>query len=260
MYRDLIPHGKESFAWAMVTVVTNPAYFVRSLLETEKLVYFLQIMVPLALIPLTRSIGWFALIPGLIYSLMETQYHALVDIHFQYSPHFLAFMFPALVFALEKPSEPNSAMAKRVGALGAIVLGTVLCSYQYGPMFQQNNSRGGPIPYKFGWDTEGLSRYGSLSVLKEILPADARVAASAFTVTQISSRTNGYSLSISLYDADWILAPTARSEFVGEERPRTVQALQSGAFGVVAARGPFFLAKKGYSTEKNAAVLASIGP
>jgi len=260
MYRDLIPQGKESFAWAMVTVVTNPAYFLRSLLEMEKFVYFLQIMVPLALIPLTRKIGWFALIPGAVYSLMETQYHALVDIHFQYSPHFLAFMFPAMVIVLEKQSERNAMDAKRVGALGAIVLGTLLCSYQYGPMFQQNNSRGGPIPYKFGWDTEGMARHRAITALKEILPPEAKVAASAFTVTQISSRPDGYSLSISLYDADWILAPTVRSEFVGEERPRTLQALGSGAFGVVAIHHPFFLAKKGYSTAKNATVTASLGP
>jgi hypothetical protein len=244
----------------MVTVVTNPAYFIRSLLEMEKLVYFLQIMVPLALIPLSRKIGWFALIPGTIYSLMETQYHALVDIHFQYSPHFLAFMFPAMVFALEKQSERPTIDAKRVGALGAIVLGTLLCSYQYGPMFQQNSSRGGPIPYKFGWDSEGMKRHSAITALKEILPPDATVAASAFTVTQISSRMNGFSLSISLYDADWIFAPTARSELLSDERTRAVQALSSGTYGVVAVRHPFFLAKKGYSTEKNASVLSSIGP
>jgi len=258
MYRDLIPAGKSSFAWAMVTVVSNPAYFIRSLLEMDKFVYFLQIMVPLALLPLTRKIGWFALIPGTVYSLMETQYHALVDIHFQYSPHFLAFVFPAMVFVLEKQSEHRTLDAKRVGALGAIVLGTLLCSYQYGPMFQQNNSRGGPMPYKFGWDSEGMARYKAITALKEVLPADATVAASAFTVTQISSRANGYSLSISLYDADWILAPTARSEFLSEERTRTVQALTSGAFGVVAVHPPFFLARKGYSTEKNASILGSI--
>ena len=66
----------------------------------DKLVYFLQIMVPLAFIPLSRKVGWFALIPGAVYSLMETQYHALVDIHYQYSPHFLAFLFPTLVSSL----------------------------------------------------------------------------------------------------------------------------------------------------------------
>jgi uncharacterized membrane protein len=260
MYRELIPQGKESFAWAMVTVVTNPAYFIRSLLEMDKLVYFLQIMVPLALIPLTRKIGWFALIPGTVYSLMETQYHALVDIHYQYSPHFLAFVFPTLVFALESRGEGTRLSSKRVGALGAIVLGTLLCAYQYGPMFQQNNSRGGPIPYKFGWDDEGRARHRAIVELKQILPERAKVAASAFTVTQISSRPDGYSLSMSLYDADWIMAPTVRSEFLSSEKTHTVEALSSGTFGVVAVRPPFFIAKRGYPTHKNASLLASIGP
>jgi len=281
MYRDLIPAGKDSFAWAMVTVFSNPAYFAHSLLDMEKLVYFLQIMVPLAFIPLTRKIGWFALIPGVVYSLMETQYHALVDIHFQYSPHFLAFMFPAMVFALQ----PSKSSAERVtrgmseaqtqsfgplqvfldtparlGAYGALILGTLLCSYQYGPVFQRNTSRGGPIPYKFGWDQEGEARHSAIVALKEILPPHATVAASAFTVTQISARPNGYSLSLSLYDADWIMAPTRRGEFVAEERSRTVQVLRNKSFGVVAVRGPFFLAKRGAGTENNAQVLSMIGP
>jgi len=281
MYRELIPEGKESFAWAMVTVFSNPAYFARSLLEMEKLIYFLQLIVPLAFIPLTRKIGWFALIPGMVYSLMETQYHALVDIHFQYSPHFLAFMFPAMVFALEAPKAIDAGAAwgpreaptpsfgvwrtyldapARFGAFGALVLGTLICSYQYGPVFQQNTSRGGPIPYKFGWDKEGEQRYRAIQSLKAILPPNATVAASAFTVTQISARRNGYSLSLSLYDADWIIAPTRRGEFVGEERSRTVQALRSNTFGVVAISEPFFLARRGASTEKNAQVLSKIGP
>jgi uncharacterized membrane protein len=281
MYRELIPDGKDSFAWAVVTVLSNPAYFGRSLLEMEKLIYFLQIMVPLAFIPLTRKIGWFALIPGMVYSLMETQYHALVDIHFQYSPHFLAFMFPAMVFALEGPKslaalatrEPGDAQTPsfgilrsyldgptRFGAYGALVLATLICSYQYGPVFQQNTSRGGPIPYKFGWDSEGEQRYRALESLRAILPPNATVAASAFTVTQVSARHNGYSLSLSLYDADWIIGPTRRGEFVGEERSRTVQVLRNNTFGVVAVRGPFFLAKRGASTAKNAEVLSMIGP
>jgi len=282
MYRELIPKGKESFAWAMVTVVGNPAYFARSLLEMDKLIYFLQIMVPLAFIPLSRKVGWVALIPGAVYSLMETQYHALVDIHYQYSPHFLAFIFPALVIALQdkresivsrheasplypvsvSPGSFASALgtlnAKRIGALGAILMGTLFCTYQYGPMLQQNNSRGGPVPYKFGWDTEGTTRRKAIAALKEILPPRAKVAASAFTVTQISSRPDGYSLSLSLYDADWILAPTARSEIMSEERTRTVEALRSGAFGVVAIQSPFFLARKGYDTSRNGSVLATI--
>lgn len=281
MYQQLIPQGKESFAWAIVTVFSNPAYFVRSLLEMEKLIYFLQIMVPLAFIPLTRKIGWFALIPGIVYSLMETQYHALVDIHFQYSPHFLAFMFPAMVFALQAPTPggasatrgPSDAQTQsfgilrtyldgpaRFGAYGALILATLICSYQYGPVFQQNTSRGGPIPYKFGWDKEGEQRHRAIESLKAILPPNATVAASAFTVTQISARHNGYSLSLSLYDADWIMAPTRRGEFVGEERTRTIQALRSNTFGVVAISEPFFLAKRGASTEKNARVLSMIGP
>src|SRR5664280_1727710 len=279
MYRELIPQGKQSFAWALITVIGNPAYFIRSLLDMDKLVYFLQIMVPLAFLPLTRKVGWFALIPGSIFCLMATHYSALVDIHFQYSPHFLAFLFPALVIALqgERPSgsvckkltwapEPilysrfgGMDSATRGGALCALGLGTLLCTYQYGSMMQQNTSRGGPTNYRFGWDDEGRARHRAIDALREILPPRAKVAASALTITQISSRPDGYSLSLSLYDVDWIMAPTARGEFVADERSRTVEALRSGSFGVVAVVEPFFLAQRGSETTKNSVVLAKIG-
>jgi hypothetical protein len=78
-----------------------------------------------------------------------------------------------------------------------------------------------------------------------VVPPDAKVAGSAFTVPQISARENGYSLSLALYDAEWIVAPTALAEYVGSELDRTRQALTSGGFGVVAVRGAFFAAKKG---------------
>jgi hypothetical protein len=262
----------------MVTAIGNPAYFLRSLLELDKLVYFLQIMVPLALLPLTSRLGWFSLIPGLFYSLMGTQYHALVDIHYQYSPHLLAFIFPALVITLQGKagtssqgeSAPASSTttksagsgahdlgnAKLIGALAAVCLGTLLCTYQYGPMLQQNNSKGGPIPYKFGWDAEGIKRHDAIVALKQILPPRAKVAASAFGVTQISARPDGYSLSLSLYNADWILAPTVRSDFLSSEWTHTAEVLRSGAFGVVAVHPPFFLARKGHNPSRNSALFA----
>ena len=52
-------------------------------------------------------LGFWGFGAGAVYSLMETQYHALVDIHYQYSPHFLAFLFPTLVLALQNQDVGN---------------------------------------------------------------------------------------------------------------------------------------------------------
>lgn len=276
MYQELIPPGKSSFGWALATAFTNPAFFVQSLLDMDKLVFLLQILIPLAFVPLRRTIGWFAMIPGAVFCLMATHYPALVDIHFQYSHHFLAFLYPALVLVLESlggekradgqnrarlgllATSSRAVRAPVAGILAAITVGTLVCSSQYGAVIQQNTSRGGPIPFKFGWDDEGRARNRAITDLLQILPADAPVAASAFTVPQITNRENGYSLSIDFYDADWIIVPSHRGEFLDVERQRTVEALTSGAWGVVAVRPPFMLAKRGYKTDANARALRAI--
>jgi hypothetical protein len=227
-------------------VIGNPAYTVETLLDRDKLLFLLQILVPLAFQPLRRTIGWFALMPGMLYCFLATHYPPLVDIHYQYSPHLLAFLFPALVIVLEAmPTASSLSGMSRYGAFAALVAATLACSYQFGALLQQHTSRGGPIPYKFGWDTEGLARRRSMDSILAVVPPDAKVAGSAFTVPQISARENGYSLSLALYDAEWIVAPTALAEYVGSELDRTRQALTSGGFGVVAVRGAFFAAKKG---------------
>lgn len=257
MYTGLIPEGRRSFAWVLATVFGNPAFTLESLLDLGKLRYLLQLMVPLAFIPFRKKIGLFALIPGILYCFLSTNYAALIDIHYQYSPHVLAFEFPALVLvaegAMRRAAASDGQSPSRGLALMLVTLmaATLPCSYQYGAVLQQNTSRGGPLPFKFGWDDEGRARQRSIERLSAVVPPTARVASSALTLTQFSSRPNDYSLSLSLYDADWIVAPTRASEYVGEELPRTMDELRSGRFGVVVIDGPFFAARRGQSTELN---------
>src|SRR5690606_34170071 len=116
-----------------------------------------------------------------------------------------------------------------------------------------------PIVYKFGWDSTGHARRAALAKLHKILPKDARVAASAYLVPQISARPNSYSLSLGLYDAEWILAPSDLPEFIMPEIARTREARRSNEWGVVAIEGPFFLAKKGHDRSLNSKILDNIG-
>jgi uncharacterized membrane protein len=267
MYRGLLPPGKSSYAWVLGTALSNPAFLLSTLLEDGKILYLMQLLVPLGLLPLRHRLGWFALLPGGVFCLLATKYPALTDIHFQYSPHFIAFLFPALVIALEGPSGDQArrdptfrqARAARAGHLALLVMALLPSSYQYGAVLQGNTSRGGPLPYSFGWDSTGRARQAAIKKLQAILPKDARVAASAYLVPQISARPSGYSLSLGLYDADWIFAPSDLPEFITPEISRTREALRSGEWGVVAIEGPFFLAKKGHDRALNAKILNNIG-
>ncbi|MGC4091093.1 MAG: DUF2079 domain-containing protein [Polyangiaceae bacterium] len=277
MYAELLPKDKNGFAWVMGTVLGNPAFTLETLLDPAKLVFILQAYVPLAFIPLRRAIGWFALIPWCLFCFISTHYYALVDIHFQYSPHLFAFGLPALVLILAEPvqglgqapsagnADPSALLylrettARRYGMVATMLAGTLLLSYQFGAVLQQNTSRGGPIPYVFGWTDEGRARHASVEALKEVIPWDGKVTGSAFIVPQFSARPNAYSLSISVFDADYIVAPSGRKEHLPDELNRIRDELSSGRFGVLKVEGPFFVAKRGHDTSGNDELLRHIG-
>ncbi|MFZ5892375.1 MAG: DUF2079 domain-containing protein [Myxococcota bacterium] len=278
IYAELIPKGsKGGFGSVLGTVFGNPAFTIESLLDPAKLVYFIQVLLPLAFIPLRRAIGWFALIPAFIFCFISTHYSPFVDIHFQYSAHVLTFVYPALVLVLadsrlnrDAAAQPSAeaaiaqlrelrhATARRYGLCASMIVATFIASYQYGAVLQQNTSRGGPVPYKFGWDDEGRARRHSVDTLMKHVPPRAPIAASAFTIPQVSARPDAYSLTLGLWDAEYIIAPSGPREHITEERTLIKEQLSSGKFGVVEVVPPFFLAKRGADTSKNEALLRAI--
>lgn len=261
MYQGLLPDGKTSFAWVLATALSNPSFVVNLLIEEQKLTFLAQLIVPLGLLPLRHRLGWFALIPGGIFCLLATKYPPLTDIHFQYSPHFLAFLFPALVFTFEAIASshgPGAVRAERAKLVAILIMALVPTSYQFGAVLQGNTSRGGPIPYHFGWHEIGRERHRDVEALLKHLPRDARVAASNFLTPQVSARANAYSLWLGMYDAEWIIAPLEVHEYSTNEVNRVRDALNAD-WGVVAIEGQFMIARKGHEQSLNKKVLKIIG-
>src|SRR5262249_24740720 len=156
LYSKLIPPGETGFGAAMQTALGNPAYTMDSILEEGKLVYLLQILVPLGFVPLRRPLTLLLSTPGILFALLSTSPPA-ISIHYQYSAHLTTFMFVATVLALA-----SLELTRRAGATAALVLGTALSSYQFGSVLQTHTSWGGPIRYKFGTNLEDRRRRSSL--------------------------------------------------------------------------------------------------
>jgi len=129
-------------------------------------------------------------------------------------------------------------------------------SYQYGAIFQQTNSYGGPIKYTFGVDADGRRRHQAAERLVRQLPPRAKVSASGFTTPYISNRPDAYNMTLGIFDAEYIFFPSEAGDFIVDEKATVTRLLQSGEFGVVAVEPPFALAKRGHPTDKNAALVA----
>jgi len=264
IYKDLIPQGGKGFGSVVMTVLANPAFTMSSLAEMDKLIYMLQILVPLAFIPFRRPIWLVLAIPGFFFTVLSTHYGALVSINFQYSAHWIAFFFPGVALGLawmEKQAattgEPGLAAIKRRAALVTMIAMTLPLSYQFGAIFQQTNSWGGPIKYTFGVDAEGRRRHQAAERLVRHLPPRAKVSGSGFTTPFVSNRPDAYNMTISNEaDADYLIFPSESGDFIGNERETLTRVLRDGEFGVVVVEPPFALAKRGYESDGNAALMA----
>ncbi|HVW24558.1 MAG TPA: DUF2079 domain-containing protein [Polyangiaceae bacterium] len=251
-YARLLPTGDDTIGSAVRTVFSNPWYTVGTILESDKLAYLMQMLVPLALVPLRLPLSALLAAPALAFTTLSSQ-PSNASIHYQQNAYWVAFVFVAAVIVLS-----SRARHARHAALWAMTLATLATSYQYGAVLQHNTSSCGPVPYKFGVDHEGYTRHQSLLAVLKDLPPRAKVAGSAFTTPQVSSRPDAYSLTIGVFDAEYVLFPSSHADFVANEYDVVTGLLRKGTFGVVDVAPPFALARRGGPVTRNAEVLSML--
>lgn len=259
-YKLLLPQGEHGFGGVMKTVLANPLFTTIQLSNREKLVYVLQILAPLAFLPLRRGTALVACLPGFIFTLLATEYPPLVQISFQYTTYWTALLFPVVVLNLQwygERSKSDPAMASsRVGWLWALAGAAVVTSLQYGAVLQRHTARGGFGRFEFKTSEHDRNRHRIVYELIRQVPPRAKIVASEPLVPHVSSRPDAYTLRLGLYDAEWLLFSVPIG---GDERRHALDAFRNENFGVVDDRGEFVLARRGHDRTKNAAVLSRIG-
>jgi uncharacterized membrane protein len=259
-YAGLVPDGSHGFSGVMKTVIGNPIFTLGVVLDRDKLIYLLEIFLPLAFFPMRRAIGLLCCVPGFLLTLLSTGYRPLYQISFQYTAHWTAYLFIAVIANLawvgrEASRRGPAGAVWRRAWIAAISLGILVTSYQLGGILQHNATRGGFGVYHFGTTSEDAERRRTLYELLAMVPKKAKIVSSETIVPQISNRAFSYTLRMGIHDADYLLFNVPPG---GDERTHVLEVLSPGAFGVVAERGQFVLAKRGHPTELNAGVLARI--
>jgi uncharacterized membrane protein len=257
VYRDLLPPGEDGVLGVVRTLVANPAYVLGTLLDADKLVYVLHVLVPVVFLPLRTAAGWLLMAPGVVFTLLSTGYHPVIQIGFQYTAHWTSYVFPATVLGLAAAGGGEA--ARRRPWLVALIASSLLCSYQYGAILQQGTARGGFTRYEFGTRPGDVARQRDLASVLALLPPDAKVVATERLVPQVSGRPDAYTLRIGSFDAVYAVFPMDGRELIWpEEGERLLDLLRSGSFGVLAQVGSFAVAQRGFSTRDNDAVLARL--
>jgi len=257
-YERLVPAGGPGgFGGVLMTIFGNPGYAIGTLLESAKVKYFLQVMVPFVFLPFRRPIGFVFCLPGLMMTLLASR-SALYDIGFQYTTHWALEMFLASIVVLSMVKEPTQVGDQhgetRVRSwLLALALAMAATSYQHGAILQHNTARGGFSAFRFDRTDKDIERYEQLTSLRALIPPEARVAGTERTLPHVSNRPNAYTIrTAGIQDAEFILF---QSDIGGVDLDRIHPLLDDGTFGVVEIAGSFILAKRGHSTERNSEIL-----
>lgn len=183
-YDAMIPEGGSLLSIAR-TVLCNPAYTAQTLLTVpdggaEKLLYLLELLVPLAFLPLLpRKPANLLLLLPLCLNLL-TNYVYQYDIFYQYHFGIAAFLLYASLHTLSGLTPLRQRFSLALAAGLSLLLFSALILPKYGTQIDLAR--------------RNHAAYAQMDALLEEIPADASVTASSFFVPHLAQRDEVYEL------------------------------------------------------------------
>ena len=192
-YKDMSPGGK-GLGNILLSLFTNPTFAIDFALREAKLIYLLQLLLPLAFLPLFGKPWRFAAVFGLFYILLASR-GPVFSIHFQYSVVLFPVLFALTPIALRRLRDSD--LAERIGLaraqfvtvlLACVLASSLLMSWKFGGAAPNTAFRGGwaRIPHTLTLEQE--ARYQRFRNLVEQMPADASVIATSRIAPHVSNR------------------------------------------------------------------------
>lgn len=253
-FDDMIAPGSDGFVGVLLTLFTNPFYsFAYALLDPAKVIFLVQLLLPLLFLPLLAPQGWIVAVPSLATSLLSSY-----PPQYSVSTHYAAIIIPPLFFLgvlglarLHRHRLPLRAFA------AALLVAGLASNYQYGWLFSRQFA-GIPRP-----DEHDLRLAG---VVAEV-PPDASVSTLSDIVPHLSNRDEIFLFPV-VAGADYILFDSAvdgnfypltsrdaRSEAIATLIPYITE----GEYGLVRSEDGIVLLKRGEEPSRNGqALLAAL--
>ena len=182
-FTNLIYDDNEGLFGAIRTALYNPGYLLLQLFTTstgtwEKVVYFLQMLLPLGMLPFCskRPSRWLLLTPILFN--MLTMYPYQYQLGFQYHFGITAFLFYAMIQNLPELQVPTrrTLLSMAAAACCCFYLSMVTPTFSY---------------YRQEWVAR-KDDYARMEAILDTIPEDASVCASTFLLPHISDREEIY--------------------------------------------------------------------
>jgi uncharacterized membrane protein len=260
MYKELWSDGERGFRSVIKTLLTNPLFVISKLAIDKKILYLAHLLTPLAFLPLRRWYLWLCLVPGVLLTLLVTNYDPPIQFSFHYVMHWAPYLFMASVLALVALGKsPDQGPLRQRAALFALCGASAVLSFNYGAFAQREGSfKGGFHKVEFTYTEAEDQRYERLRELIKDVPPDATVAATEKVGPHLSSRRILHTMRTGPHGAEWIVA-SSRELKLSKTKPSLKAVLEKREYGVVKRSGDFALFKKGYKTDGNAKLMKDWG-
>lgn len=206
-FSAMAPYGGGG-AGIVETLLSNPTFVLQHILSAERLRFILQLLVPLAFLPLFAGRAWVIAGYGLAFLALVSE-PAGYSISFHYS----ATVVPALfVLTARGYGRCTEALRRRVPPAKAAVAATLLVaavasSAAFGALFPNPDFRAGWYRVARQSTPEEQARYRTLTAMKRRIRPDDSACASGFLVAHLAARSALYHLP-HCRDARWVLART----------------------------------------------------
>jgi uncharacterized membrane protein len=231
VYKD--PTGENSYGGVLKTLLANPLFAWKTLINLEKIALFLLVLAPVVFLPLRGSLLWMGLLPAVPFTVLTAGYGPNIQVSFQYVLLYVPFLFLASALALASFRRGPNGRARLAGAIGGIAMGTFLTTRVWGAMPPGDQCSGGfrDIPERRPVSAIEKQKARDIAELAAEVPKDASLAATEMEHPHVSTRLDCLSLRNGYEGADFIL--------YGEDgggADSATRALASGAYELLERR------------------------
>lgn len=258
MYSELFADGKASYGNVIKTLISNPFFAVSTIIRSSKLIYALHMVAPLVFLPIRRWAFWLLFLPGSFITLMTTGYAPTISIAFQYTSHWIPFLFASAVMALYLLRSEAQGSVRLAAAIGALCVVMLSHSFNFGALLQHESFVGGFGRVSFEYDEAARERYEDLQRVKSHIPADASVAATEYMNPHISARKTAYVFRYDVGPVDYILL--SDFEVTSDLKRALSRKFSKERYGLVAkGKKEFFLFKRDHTSTETEAAYRHLG-
>jgi uncharacterized membrane protein len=239
VFKELYPPGERGYGPVVKTMVSNPAFLVKSLISWEKLRFLLQLFAPLAFLPLRRPSMYVMLLPGALLTWFSTAYAPTISISFQYICNWTAYSFAIMVAVLALTADP----IKRTAAVIALVVGITLGNTQWGAWVPNPVVKGGFQDVPFQPPTEAdLQRHQDIQeMMTQLIPRAAVLCSADSTQPHTTWHLANWSLRDGTYECEYLIWTDLPGDL---GNTRGMNAVAEGKYEVVETRRGVTVAKR----------------